>query len=34
MENENIYNIDTKQLNDIKCNLHDIKKQYAKYCCN
>ena len=34
MENENIYNIDTKQLNDIKCNLHDIKKQYTKYCCN
>ena len=34
MENENLYNIDTNKLNDIKCNLHDCKRQYIKYCCN
>ena len=34
MENQNQYNIDTNQLNDIKCNLHDCKKQYIKYCYN
>ena len=36
MEEQNNYEINTKLLNDIKCNLHQCKKQYNKYCvtCN
>ena len=29
-----IYIIDNKKLNDIKCDLHEIKKPYTKYCIN
>ena len=36
MDNPKKYIIDTNLLNDIKCNSHDCKKKYTKYCftCN
>ena len=32
MKKQNVYEIDEKILNDIKCDLHDIPKSYTKYC--
>ena len=32
MKKQNVYEIDEKILNDIKCYLHDISKSYTKYC--